>query len=188
MDKQQLAGDSVFVVRNFLSPEECVAQIALAEGRGFSEAPITTGAGFLMRKDVRDNDRVMIDDSALATALWERARPFLPAEWFGWLAVGLNERFRYYRYGPSQRFAAHTDGYFERDSGERSHFTLMVYLNEGFTGGTTNFYLSREALRVKPETGMALAFAHKQLHEGAPVEQGRKYVLRTDVMYRRTAL
>jgi len=30
---------------------------------------------------------------------------------------------------------------------------------------------------------MALVFIHRQLHEGAPVIQGRKYVLRTDVMY-----
>jgi hypothetical protein len=30
---------------------------------------------------------------------------------------------------------------------------------------------------------MALVFLHLQLHEGAPVVEGRKYVLRTDVMY-----
>jgi len=28
-----------------------------------------------------------------------------------------------------------------------------------------------------------LGFVHLQLHEGAPVVRGRKYVLRTDVMY-----
>jgi hypothetical protein len=38
-------------------------------------------------------------------------------------------------------------------------------------------------LEIKPERGMALVFVHRQLHEGAPVVQGRKYVLRTDVMY-----
>lgn len=30
---------------------------------------------------------------------------------------------------------------------------------------------------------MALVFVHRHLHEGAPVIAGRKYVLRTDVMY-----
>jgi hypothetical protein len=30
---------------------------------------------------------------------------------------------------------------------------------------------------------MALVFVHQQLHEGASVGTGRKYVLRTDVMY-----
>jgi hypothetical protein len=33
---------------------------------------------------------------------------------------------------------------------------------------------------------MALVFVHEQLHEGAAVESGRKYVLRTDVMYVRS--
>src|SRR5262249_14165874 len=89
----------------------------------------------------------------------------------------------FYRYDPGQRFAAHTDGYFERDTGERSQFTFVVYLNQDFQGGTTNFYLSRVPLVVQPRTGLALVFAHRQLHEGTPVEAGRKYVLRTDVMY-----
>jgi hypothetical protein len=30
---------------------------------------------------------------------------------------------------------------------------------------------------------MGLLFVHERKHEGAPVTSGRKYVLRTDVMY-----
>lgn len=61
----------------------------------------------------------------------------------------------------------------------------MVYLNADVTGGDTKFYDENRKLRfaVRPERGMALVFAHLQLHEGAPVSSGRKYVLRTDVMY-----
>ena len=40
------------------------------------------------------------------------------------------------------------------------------------------------AIRVKPETGKALVFFHYLLQEGTPVTAGRKYALRTDVMYR----
>lgn len=32
---------------------------------------------------------------------------------------------------------------------------------------------------------MALVFDHLMLHEGAAVQSGRKYVLRTDIMFRR---
>ena len=65
----------------------------------------------------------------------------------------------------------------------------MLYLNDNFTGGETKFYDEDRSLRlsVRPQRGMALVFAHLQLHEGAPVAQGRKYVLRTDVMYSRQA-
>jgi hypothetical protein len=183
MEKQVLLGETVFVVRGFLSPAECSLLIEMGESMGFGEAPITTFAGFVMRKDVRDNARVIHDSAELAAAWWERAQSFLPERWFGRDRVGLNERFRFYRYDPGQKFAPHTDGYFERSNGERSQFTFMVYLNGGVEGGTTNFHAVHPPLRVVPETGMALVFAHKQLHEGAPVVRGRKYVLRTDVMY-----
>jgi predicted 2-oxoglutarate/Fe(II)-dependent dioxygenase YbiX len=186
MIREDLNGDLIFVLHNFLSAEECAACIARSEAAGFGEAPITTSVGFVLRRDVRDNDRVMIDDPELAQRLWQRARPDLPANWFGpWQACGLNERFRFYRYDVGQKFAPHSDGYFERDNGERSQLTFMVYLNDDFEGGTTNFHQARPPLRVRPQQGMALVFAHRQLHEGAPVVRGRKYVLRSDVMYRR---
>lgn len=185
MDLEYLDGPKLFVVRSFFSDEECAHHIAVSEKAGYRDAPITTAGGFVMRKGIRNNERVMIDDPALAAALGERARSFLPREWFGWELVGLNERFRYYRYDPGQYFARHTDGYFERVNGERSHFTFMVYLNDGFEGGATAFFPSRETRYVQPERGMALVFYHRQVHEGQTVVRGRKYVLRSDVLYRK---
>jgi hypothetical protein len=185
MRKEQLEGDTIFVIHDFLPPEECERLIALSEKTGYEDAPITSGSGFVMRKDVRNNDRVMLDAPLLAADLWERARLFLPAVWFGWEVVGFNERIRFYRYGPGQKFASHTDGYYERDNGERSQLTFMAYLNGDCEGGATTFYRSRGRLDVQPERGKALVFAHKVLHEGTAVVGGRKYVLRTDVMYRR---
>jgi hypothetical protein len=63
----------------------------------------------------------------------------------------------------------------------------MVYLSEVEEGGETNFYRTGRALQfaVRPSPGKALVFDHRWLHEGAAVRKGRKYVLRTDVMYRR---
>jgi hypothetical protein len=183
MRLDHLTGPDLFVVHDFLSPAECDRLIVHSEQLGYTDAPISTMAGFLMRKDVRDNLRVMVDDPELAAQWWDRAKEVVVSEWFGWKAVGLNERFRFYRYDVGQRFAPHTDGYFERPNGDRSHFTFMVYLNGGFEGGATAFHQSQ--VQVVPEPGKALGFYHRLLHEGMPVVRGRKYVLRTDVMYRR---
>jgi hypothetical protein len=106
-------------------------------------------------------------------------------------AVGVNERLRFYRYDVGEQFEWHYDGCFERENGERSFLTYMIYLNEGFEGGETHFggLPAAPALvsgRVIPRTGRALVFSHPILHKGEPVVRGRKYVLRTDVMYRRT--
>ena len=57
----------------------------------------------------------------------------------------------------------------------------MVYLNGDFEGGATDFDMLGSAV---PAQGLVLVFDHGLRHQGAPVGSGRKYVLRTDVMYR----
>jgi hypothetical protein len=191
MHKEQLDGEQVFVIHDFLTPEECAEYIRATEAVGYAAAPITTAGGFVMAPEVRNNERVMIDNFEWATKLWERARPFVPSPYLGHPAIGLNERFRFYRYDPGHTFRPHTDGHFARND-ERSQFTFMVYLSGGCEGGETVLYIVDDGLtlpdgaeiRVKPEPGKALVFFHYLLHEGAPVQSGRKYVLRTDVMYR----
>jgi len=43
-----LDGPKLFVIHDFLSPEECQAFIERSELLGFADAPITTAAGFVM--------------------------------------------------------------------------------------------------------------------------------------------
>lgn len=175
-------------ISDFLTPEECDSWIELSENHGYEEAPISTEAGMVMMKSVRNNDRVMLDDTERAAALRACVCQYIPAPFKDkWYPIGLNERLRLYRYGPGQQFDWHRDGYFERDNGERSHFTFMIYLNEDFGGGATSFQVGSTSPRnfaVKPRKGMALLFHHPIPHKGEPVRQGRKYVLRTDVMFR----
>lgn len=178
----------IMTIPDVLSPAECAAYAAESETQGYEAAPITTLTGFVMRTDIRNNTRIIRDDAELAVWLWQRVEGSIPAHWAsGWHAVGLNERFRFYRYDPGQYFRWHHDGAFIRSADERSMLTLMLYLNEGFSGGDTEFDHEDGLIRVVPRQGMALIFAHHQRHQGAPVRHGRKYVMRTDVMYRRTS-
>jgi hypothetical protein len=69
----------------------------------------------------------------------------------------------------------------------RITFRLLLILNShsilqktfGFIVKITNF----GEVWVTPETGLGLLFDHYLLHEGAAVTSGRKYVLRSDVIY-----
>jgi hypothetical protein len=187
VDVEHLNGRKLFVIPQFLTPEECDAFIGRSEQLGCADAPINTSFGPLLRKEVRDNQRLLVDDPALATAWWDRAQGLLVEEWCGWKVVGLNERSRFYRHDPGQRFAPHMGGCFQRANGEQSQFTFLVHLNDGFEGGATAFRESRVSPLVTPERGKALVLYHRQLPEGLPVVRGRKYVLRTDVMYRHEA-
>lgn len=186
MEKREIIPEKIFTISDVLSAEECQQFIMKSEDRGYDEAPITTAGGFVMRKDVRNNTRAMFDDNPVVQMLWSRVKAFIPEVIEGWQAVGLNERLRYYKYDIDQYFAWHYDGCFSRNETERSFLTFMIYLNDKFEGGETNFSLKYpyELVSVEPKKGMALIFEHRLLHEGASVIKGRKYVLRSDIMYK----
>lgn len=186
--------DEIGTVAGFLSAAECDEYIQWGEAIGFEEATVSTASGMVMMKRVRNNDRVMVDDAARAQALYQRLATLLPSRFQRvWAPIGLNERLRVYRYDIGQQFEWHRDGYFRRSEDEWSLFTFMVYLNDGFEGGATSFSVQEVGvapdgvLRVIPKKGMALLFHHPVVHRGDPVSAGRKYVLRTDVMYARRA-
>ncbi|MEZ4364510.1 MAG: 2OG-Fe(II) oxygenase [Kofleriaceae bacterium] len=180
-DRVDWSAPVVFGVPELLSPQECTALRARIDELGPAPAPITTSAGFVMRPDIRNNTRVIFDDRALAADLFARLTGAVPERLFGRAPCGVNERFRCYVYDPGQRFAPHYDGSFRRNEQEESELTFLVYLNDDLRGGHTAF-LDFD-VSIAPKTGAALLFQHRVLHEGCVIESGRKYVLRSDVMY-----
>ena len=180
--------DLVTEIPEFLGPEECQRVVALAHSHGFHDATINDANGAQLRPDIRNNERVIFDDEALAQELWPKIEPHAKAMRFGSRAVGLNERFRIYRYKPGHFFDWHQDGVFERDNGATSRFTLLIFLNSDFEGGATSFsaVLSPyvfEDFTLSPQQGKALLFFHPISHRGDVVAAGEKYMLRTDIMY-----
>ncbi len=170
----------VFTIENFLSAEECQRYISMGDDIGYVESEVNFANGSRRAADIRNNDRVIFDDPALAAALFARARAMLPVEVSGWVLHDFNERLRFYRYGPHQYFKWHRDGTFARAPDEESMLTFMIFLNDGFEGGATEF----KTEIVTPKTGMALVFPHRVTHQGAELLSGVKYVLRTDVMFK----
>lgn len=187
MIKEELDPDKVLLIHDFLSGEECAALIRRSEALNYEPGTV---AGEIFEQ-VRNNERVLVDDVPLASELFHRAEPFLP-DIEGHKLVGFNERWRFYRYGPGQTFRPHRDGsYMRMKTYEESEVTFMIYLNDGMMGGETRFFADMEQvvqqtpyLSVQPRKGMALVFLHSVWHEGAVVNSGQKYVLRTDVMYK----
>ena len=135
--------------------------------------------------DVRNNSRCIWDTFEEVDKIWKRIEPFVPDVWNNRKVIGLNERLRILRYDPGEYFKSHYDGCYRRENGERSYVTIQIYLNEGFEGGSTTFLgtLSDERVEVVPKTGSVLIFEHPILHEGSKLISGRKYAIRTDVMY-----
>ncbi len=177
-------GAGIFTVKDFLNPAECNQYIQLSENVGYDLASIQTAEGPKFIEAIRNNGRVIFDDFNMAETLFARAKTFLPSEIDGWEVKGLNERWRFYRYTGEQYFKWHKDGYFQRSENEVSLLTFIIYLNNEFEGGETQFSWEW----IKPETGMVLVFPHRIMHQGAALISGTKYVLRPDVMYQRPFL
>ena len=78
---------------------------------------------------------------------------------------------------------------------QRSRLTFLLYLNEDFDGGCTTFFTANDvagvvnARGVAPRAGSVLCFPHGDgagslVHEGSALLSGRKYIVRTDVLYK----
>ena len=170
-----------FSVQEFLPEPQCKALIQLAEQEGFAPAGVRTAAGQKSMPMVRNNDRVMVESAYWVNELWQRLNTLELPVLNNQIAHGLPRQLRFYKYAAGQRFKMHKDGAWTED-GLTSQLTFLIYLNDSFVGGDTDF----RDFRVVPKQGDALLFVHDTWHEGAAVESGVKYVLRSDVLYRST--
>ncbi len=175
--------DKIWTIEGFLSEQECKDLITFSEQKGYEEAKVSFPSGAKMMKGLRNNNRLMFEDTSLAEKYWERLKAYCPETIEDVQALGLNELFRFYKYESGQRFKRHIDGRFKRNEVEESRITFMIYLNQGYLGGETKF----DEITISPKTGTALCFIHEQKHESIPINEGIKYVIRTDVMYRKTS-
>ena len=171
--------NDVFTIQNLWSPATCQQFIQKSERAGFEKALVNTIDGPVKMEDFRNNDRLFWEDEDLAEQIWQEIEAFVPCDLGEYQAIGLNELFRFYRYDVNQQFNWHYDAPYQRNQNEQSFYTFMIYLNEDFEGGETAFH----GLKVAPKIGDGLLFFQELEHAGLPVTKGRKYILRTDIMY-----
>ncbi len=157
---------------DLLSPELCKNLIEF-----FKKQPLET-----VDSGVAFYNRGILHNMSWAVQLFERIKDAIPTDF---RAVGCNECFRFSEYEPGGQFKMHRDGFNQDSRGRRSVITVNIFLNDDFTGGSTDFYFDdKSTLRcsVQPKTGRAAIFDSQQYHVGGIVKVGRKYLLRTDVM------
>ena len=99
------AGKLAFTLLNVFTPEECQEWIEITEKRGYAQALIGRNQVFV--PGVRNNSRCMIDDVDMAEKIFQRIKSYLPDVWGNFRLVGLNERLRFLRYDPGEKFKRH---------------------------------------------------------------------------------
>ncbi len=103
------AVQGAFQLLNVLSISECRHLIDLAESLGY-----LPDAAVSLPRSIRHNDNVTwVVDQRTTDILWQRCADLMTGNldlFSGKRAVGLNARFRFYRYQQGDYFEPHTDG------------------------------------------------------------------------------
>ncbi|AGF85712.1 hypothetical protein QJ854_gp070 [Moumouvirus goulette] len=121
-----------------------------------------------------------------------------------WKFSSINPCFRHSYYeGPCNGFAPHRDSSYIKDENNRSILTLLIYLNDDFIGGDTTFIKSKNERKIgdivneelfggfeeifdnKIKQGSAIIFNHDIIHCGKPIISGTKYIIRSDLVFKR---
>jgi predicted 2-oxoglutarate/Fe(II)-dependent dioxygenase YbiX len=175
------------VAKPILTAAECAEWIRWGETTGFTLEKHSQTSNIAHR----DNGRLAVESAEIASAIFERLRPFVPAQVGRRRVTGCNPNLRFYKYGVGQRFGRHVDQSNRLADGSTTEFTVLLYLSDdGLAGGETIFYADHyskvELLRFAPQAGVALIHAHGDrclTHEAAEVTRGVKYLLRTDLAF-----
>jgi len=159
--------NDILLKNKFLTEEECHNFILKSESLGFKKAEQWDKGRH--NKVIRLN--TYEDRKKIATTL---------QSYFESKTLILGPVLEFYKYEPGYYVSAHTDALKEIAPYITSNRTLVIYLNENYSGGETYF----EALKrnILPKTGKALLFKQEGLvHTGNTVSAGIKYILRADV-------
>lgn len=182
-EKLPAAGLELYRVREFIDPERRQGLIALIERDLFPSGVL----GDRHEPGFRTSQSCNLPPSEPLVDAFETKVETL---------LGYNRRFteavQGQRYEVGQQFKPHHDFFHKGESyyedvattGGQRTWTAMLFLNQPEAGGYTNFPAA--AARLRPEAGTLLVWNnmqpdgranHNSLHQGTPVDAGRKYVL-----------
>lgn len=192
-----------FQLLNVFTQQECEEFIKQTEELGYLE-----DAAVSLPRSVRHNDNITwVVDDLTHDIIWDRCKDFMYDNkeiFYGKKTLGINKRFRFYKYSKGDFFKLHTDGSwpgsrvvnkelisdFYKD--RYSQMTFLILLSEDFQGGETQFIVNKngekELVNIRTPKGGVLCFPHGLhplhcLHSSNTISSGIKYIIRTDVLF-----
>jgi hypothetical protein len=143
-----------FLIADLFTHEECKAMIEAGEAIGYDPDAPAGGTSAAEKKSILAHAFVWCTDAEFIEQVWRRLSPLMPILSGGHRPLGLNRRWRCYRYVPGAVYRPHVDGawpssgvdgdgkyvYDAFDDGRASRLTFLIYLNDDFQGGCTTFF------------------------------------------------
>mgnify|MGYP005993166655 CR=1 FL=1 len=213
IERRELAQvPGAFQLLNVLTKEECQRLINISEQLEF-----LPDAAVSLPRSVRHNDSLTwIVDEQTDGFIWQRIAHLMDDRqgiFGGSKALGINARFRFYRYGEADYFKPHSDGSWPGSRvvdnelinnaypDRHSQMTFLILLSEDFTGGATRFLVNADNpvqpakrgdnvshVDIRTPAGSVLCFPHGMhplhcIHSSEPITDGVKYIIRSDVLF-----
>ena len=171
-------------IKNFLSKEDCLEVMAMIDLNHQPSSVVEGGYDVSTISQTRTSSTCNLDhNNPIVQKIHNQIANFLGID------IVKGEHLQGQLYEEGQYFKPHQDFFsgpaYDKHclaSGNRTH-TLMIYLNDDFEGGGTNF-LNLNTI-VKPEQGKAVAWENMSdgeclesaMHEGMPIIKGKKYII-----------
>jgi len=171
----------VIVIDNFISEDECDKIIAFGERSSeLRRSEIDTiqkdGTVYSGYSSTRSSSSLNISNYPGLESIVEKVAGIMQ------LPVVNMEPAQFVKYEKGQQFKLHHDSF----TGDERIKTAILYLNDGFDGGETNF--PELELSIRPQKGTCLIFPDlddeqaiikESLHSSLPIKSGTKYILTT---------
>ena len=222
MDKNsKLIENNIYYLHNVLSVNECNQYIKASEQFGYDESSQISKLGEEFKNQSLNNDIKMIwppsnrlrknkrliwqipsNEAQRIYNLIKNAIPKSLQIFYDeindkkWQMIGLNARFRFFKYNKNDEFKPHIDAAsasLKNNIYHRSFISVVIYLTDNYEDGETQFYDENgidKTITIKPKQGSVLLFYHdgsgKKLskrHCGAQLKNGTKYIIRSDLMF-----
>lgn len=171
-------------INNFLTVQECNELINMINENHTRSSVVVGGTDRTDVTDHRTSSTSNLDmNNSLVASVHKKIADYLK------LDISKGEALQGQLYEEGQYFKPHNDFFTGaaydmhcKSSGNRTQ-TFMIYLNDGFVGGGTNFPNLNKT--IEPEIGKGLwwenikdgEYQNQYLHEGVSVEKGKKYIV-----------
>lgn len=177
---------AVLEIPNFLTNEHCDDIINLAKQKGVQDSTVVDDRGMnILDLYIRKSKQTWLGDTDERVEMISRIVADITN-----VDKAHQEDLQVVAYNPSCYYNAHYDAsfhpkivsQFHRGCGPRL-YTVLVYLNDDFEGGETDF--PEVGIRIKPKKGTAIIFQNidenfdvipESMHAGCPVSNGTKWI------------
>jgi hypothetical protein len=165
---------NIWLINNLLTETECRYLILKTREKGFKSA--LNG-----EKHGRFNEETFINNSNILKLIRLRLLNVFNNHSEATFSIqNTTEVLEFYRYKKGDFVSPHSDTPIQVSESNKSNYTLVIYLNEGFEGGETFFRLND--LKIKTNQGSAVLFDQNLIHGGSKIIEGEKYILRLCIL------